>query len=308
MDPLGLLLIMDPLPQRIDQRSAVFRGPLAPVVMPVEWLPKDAAGRWALDDERLDITKRIRLALEGGLEDEVWLRIQRHLRGRAMDSALLRELGRWAAEEQRRLGLPAADGGVILHAPRAQRGATVQRDAARALQEVRQLFASLGWPRWAGPVVVVHPEITLEQQLRPVLPIIPWPQVEAGAGDLRGQFGRAFAALALHHSAPPSDGWPSWLRMGLEQVASERAQGRLPSPLGALRQRQAAGLPAIQATLRGRQEAEPELSYALVTLLTGERRQHRLPVFMDLLRNNVEADQALAIAYELSPQDLVRVR
>ncbi|TVR08647.1 MAG: hypothetical protein EA401_13685 [Planctomycetota bacterium] len=301
-------MLIDTVPQRIDQRAATFPGALVPVVMPVEWLPPQAAGRWALDDDRLPFPQRVHLALEGGLEAELWPRIQQHLRGRAMDASLQRILARWAADEQARLGLPAADGGVIVHAPPQHRGATMQRHAARALQEVRQLFAPLGWPRWAGPVVLVHPDKELAPQNRPVLPMVAWPQVQGGGDDQRAQFARVFAQLALDYSGPPQSGWPTWLSSGITQIAAERAQGRLPSPLGALRQRQAAGIPAIQGMLRGHQDPDPDLAFAVAALLTSERRQHRWPVFMDLLRNNIEGEQALSIAYDLSLQDLLRVR
>lgn len=310
MDPASLLSVLNHQPLAIEEHRVIFQGALTPVVVPVDWIAPQQLGHWALADENADFPLRVRLALNAQLEDEAWQAIEHHQGGRGIGLELERVLALWAAREQQRLELPNAHGGLILAGVERSNRANYGRQLAVVITEMRTLFDSLPWPRWGGPVLIADPlqRPDLTQRYRPALPVI-----EADFSQplvaLRQHTGEQLAALILHSAAAPESGWPAWLSHGLQKVAGQRAMGRMPSPLGSLRQRQRAGGAAIHALLHHHEaplnDEQQELATALVVLLTSDRRRQQLASLLDLIRNGMPSSEAIVIAYGLSLDDLL---
>ena len=263
------------------------------------------------------------MALEADLTDQVWPRIQTELRGRHIQNELQSVLATWAAREQVRLGLVPGHGGTILAAGSQKDRNTRSRVSATALEQILPLFSSLQFPRWAGPVVFVDPESAFiaadgspekaTNHPRPSLPIIMLPQVEPfNQRSFRKMVGMGMSDFILTTCDPPGHGWPGWLSYGLRELAGDRANGKLGSPLGSLRARQQAGGAALTALMRThnepKTEAEQELAIAVVTLLTTKRRKQHLAPLLDFLRNGTPPEEAIRLSYGLNTQDMLRER
>ena len=323
MDPASLLQIAADRPAYLDDRQVTFVGSLAPIHMPLAWVPAGNAGRWALEDVTLPFTTRVQLALAADLTNESWAAISRELRGRNMSGGLERVLAVWAGREQVRLGLPRGHDGTILAAGSQRERNSRSRSSASAVEQILPLFESLLFPRWGGPVVFIDPEsafITAEGDpeqataiARPSLPMVMLPKVEPfDQRRFRSLVGTAMSDFILTTCDPPGQGWPGWLSYGLRQLAGEQANGKVGSPLRSLRSRQQAGGAAIITLLREHSEpqdpASQKLATAIVTLLTTKRRRKNLAALLDFLRNGAPAEEAIRLSYGLSPQDMIRER
>ncbi|TVR44703.1 MAG: hypothetical protein EA402_06375 [Planctomycetota bacterium] len=313
MDPALLLHLIEPRPSQLSETHVVFAGTAVPVVIPLSWVDAKQAAAWALKHDSLNIATRAQIALRAGLDQQVWAYLQQDLRGRPLSLELERVLALWAAREQARLSLPAGSE-LVISGLEARERSTLQRHLSRALNEARIFWQPIGLPRWAGPVhfhiLGAAPSPTdTAPDLRPALPRL----VLSGPRDpatLRAAAAREINALILAQLAPPPGGWPPWLTVGLDGVMSARANGQVPSPLQALRQRQLAGGAAILTLLRlpapsVLDEEQQQLSIALLTLLSSDRRRSALPSFLDLIRNGQDAQAAIKTAYGLDLNDLL---
>lgn len=311
MDPTALFLVMHAKPLTVDRHAVVWRGAFAPVVVPLDGLPLPARARLVLGEDALPLDLRIGTALDAGMTDEAWSLLLRSPGPMTRSVGLELVLSGWAAREQARLALPAArDALQVLTA----NGRPVPGlDAAIALGSVREMFVSLAWPRWIGPVVVVADDLGAHDPLtgrhlvaRPALPMLRLGQ--AGEHLTRSELlGVELTRLVLALEQAPADGWPAWLRLGLEEVAKAKVRGEGPSPLKMLGIRQRAGTNALAELLLAA-KPDAELAGALCAPLVHTRRRHLLNNLLDLLRGGAQSAGAIQVAYGLTLQQLTEER
>ena len=147
---------------------------------------------------------------------------------------------------------------------------------------------ALRLPRLALPVLRLSPDI-------------------AGS-DLRPAAAAAFMELLLDSAAHPQRPWPAWLRAGLRAQAEATARGEGPSPRDMLAARQALGPEGLRRLLAPGEAVDPAAALALCAPLAASLRRQRLGALLDLLRNGVESETAIGIAYGLSLDDLLSRR
>jgi hypothetical protein len=310
MDPAFAETALGTPPVIIDRTTAMLRGALLPVLVPLAALPAATRAAWLLPHADIEISQRVSAALDAGLDQQAWLLIAHQttpLIGR-IDLVL----SVWNARELARLGLPAPQNNWILVVAKA-RPPGLEADAGLALSAVREMLSSLGWPRWSGPLLIVagspgasDPAPGRDEIVRPALPVLrarlPAPGVTPGE-DIAARL----CAMTLALTAPPAHGWPAWLEIGLEEVAKAKARGEGPSPLKMLAIRQRAGTQVLQHLLDA-PTPDPELCEALCAPLVHTKRRPQLPNFLDLLRHQVDVPGALRLAYDLSIDQLVGER
>ena len=295
-------------PAVITHQTAFLRGAWLPLALPLAAVPAGPRARWLLARSELPLDDRIDAALSAGLDEEAWKLV---IRAAAPVSGRLDlVLGAWAARELARLQAPAANGPVLVIADREQGRSGL--DATTALVSARETVALLPWPRWSGPLLVVigkpgarDPAPGLDLIIRPTLPVI---RLSPVPGSTPGEaLAARICMLALDLTAPPTGGWPPWLRLGLAEVAKAKARGEGPSPLRMLEIRQHAGVDALRQVLTDR-APDPQLAMAVCAPLVHTRRRHLLPNLLDLLRGAGDSEGALRVAYEFTPETLAQDR
>ncbi|MFW5752836.1 MAG: hypothetical protein ACOCYV_02165 [Planctomycetota bacterium] len=296
-------------PVDLGAQHATFAGAQMPLVMPLEWIPPHTRAAWLAEADAVPPAVRIATLLQADQSQQAWELIARSQTGPTEDPAVYRALHLWAAREQARLGLPATRDDLLLLDADGASDTSRARGTNAGLDDVRSMFDSLPWPRWAGPLVVVQGEAQraslpagVEVLARPALPLA---RIEAGLDgiDRRRAIARRSCALYLALSFPPPTGWPQWLVDGMIEVADAKSRGLGPSPRAMARRRNEAGTQAIALLLRGaRQDAE--LAMAVCAPLCHTKRKHRLPAFFELLRNQVDSPTALRIAYGQTARSL----
>jgi hypothetical protein len=291
MDPGLTLAALASLPIDGGTRVLTFPGAVLPVLIPVEILTP--VQRVALARSgALAYDRAVTWLLEAGDTTGAWAALGDHPVAGAMEAPL----ARWAADELARLGLPAPRGGVVALA-------TDRRDeladrASLALADVRDLLSELGWPLWAGPLVVADPEAEFPRLppgdtrlARPALPALRL----AAMGDgrrLRGLLAGRIAGLVLARCGPPDAGWPRWLTLGIATAATAKGDGLGLSPRAALRERRAAGLPALVDALHTA-DPDPALARSLAAALTAPWRRQALTSVLAALRQGATGEAAL---------------
>lgn len=301
MEPALALAALLAAPVRIDQRAAWYGGPSAPLVIPAAALPAGARAQRILAEARLPLGERVAAAIAWGSAAAALQAAAGNPGPIAADAALDGALRRWSDEACARLGLPAEASVVAIGPDGRPRAATpVERGA---LGDVQELLATLNWPRWRGPLILVpygveHPAIApgAARVVRPALPVLRIP--EGGRSGLAV----AIAELALALSAPPAGGWPGWLGSGIAGCARARADGSGIPERALAERRAAAGAEAISALLAGGDD--PALAMAVVGGLLHPSRRARLPDLLELLRHGTPGAGAVATAYRLSAAQL----
>jgi hypothetical protein len=311
MEAAALLAVLQREPLLIDRHVVVMRGAFAPVILPLDGLAPGSRARLMLSHEGVPLDVRVGAALEAGLTEEAWALVMRSPGPLTRSVGLDLVLAGWAAREQARLGLPATRDQtlVIATTPRPPHGL----ESAIAMSTTREMLAGLSWPRWSGPVVVVVGEVGERDPApgrariaRPALPIVRLP--ERPAGTTHGeQLCRELTGLMLDLEAPPTGGWPAWLRLGLMEVVQAKMRGEGPSPLRMHAIRQRAGLPAIGALLDST-TPDAELAMAVCAPLVHTRRRHLLGNLLDLLRGGAQSEGAIRVAYGLTLERLLEER
>jgi hypothetical protein len=220
-------------------------------------------------------------------------------------------LAGWAAREQARLALPAGRDAILVLTANGR--PIPGMDAAIALGATREMLASLAWPRWVGPVVVVAEDLGARDPMpgkrflpRPALPMVRLdsPNDHVTRGE---QLSVELTRLVLALEQAPTNGWPPWLRTGLEEVVKAKVRGEGPSPLKMLGIRQRAGANALAELLLD-PTPDPELAGALCAPLVHTRRRHLLVNLLDLLRGGAQSAGAIQVAYGLTLQQLTEER
>ncbi|MBA3686355.1 MAG: hypothetical protein H0W72_14105, partial [Planctomycetes bacterium] len=175
--------------------SVMLPGAGGPLHLPLEWLPADLRASYLLRQADLPLTQRVEAALAVGRTAEVWTLLARRVHPLAAEPGLERVLGAWRDAEVARLALPASPEVVVIDGAGAQ---GLAGEPTRAPADVRDLLASLEWPRWVGPVVVVVGDhawdalpATSNRLARSALPIVRLARFPVG------REGRAELAAAL---------------------------------------------------------------------------------------------------------------
>ncbi len=296
-------------PVDLGAQHVTFAGAQMPLVMPLEWIPPNTRAAWVADAESVPPAVRITSLLQADQPQQAWKLIARSQIGVTEDPAVYRALHLWAAREQARLDLPATRDHLLLLDAAGQPDTARARGTNAGLGDVRAMFDSLPWPRWAGPLVVVQGDAELaflpagvDLLTRPALPVA---RIEVGLVgiDRRRAIARRSCALYLALSFPPPSGWPQWLVDGMVAVADAKSRGLGPSPRAMARRRSEAGAQAITLLLHGARR-DAELAMAVCAPLCHTRRKHRLPAFFELLRNEVDSPTALRIAYGQTARSL----
>lgn len=302
MDPAAALLLLSLQPVRIDAQAAIMRGAFLPFIIPLDGLPAATRAAWVLDADQVPVGRRVAALMAVDRTGDAFRLVIR------LNQPVLGDVGTalstWATRERERLGLPDASGLVVPLA--ADDGGDLVHEAEQALATVSGTLP-LPWPRWAGPLVLVGPDPRrdpipgLTWLARPALPILRCNTPTRGpiASDLTG--------LALALCAPPSTGWPVWLRRGLAEACSRRAQGQPTSPRDMRRDRQAAGVDGLREVLTSPQP-DPALAVAVCSPLMLPEHRQRFQALLDLLRNGASGEGALRVAYGWSLADLAALR
>ena len=310
MDPAIVLTTLGSQPASIDRSTAMVRGELLPVLIPLAALPPSTLATWLLPHGEIDIAQRVSAALDAGLEQQAWSLVARQTT--PLVGRLELVLSLWNAHELARLKLPGSSNNW-LQVVGANPTTAIESDASLALDAVHEMLATIGWPRWSGPLLVVaggagaaDPYPGVDEIVRPALPMLRYRSQAPGVTPCEDLAAR-LSTLTLTLTAPPAIGWPAWLRIGLEEVAKAKARGEGPSPLKMLAVRQRAGTDALAHLLVA---ADPDraLCEALCAPLVHTKRRPHLPSFLDLLRQHVEVQGALRLAYDLSLDQLVTDR
>lgn len=311
MDPTALFLVLQPTPVTVDQHAVTWQGALMPVMLPLMSLPAGPRARIVLAHDSIPLEIRVGTALEAGLTDEAWALVVRTPGPVTRTLGLDLTLAGWTARELARLGLPANREAVLVLTANGRPAPGM--DSATALGVIREMFSSLAWPRWVGPVVVVADELAERDPIpgqariaRPALPIL---RVDrANERVTRGELlSVELARLVLALEVAPSTGWPAWLRVGLEEVAKAKVRGEGPSPLKMLAIRQRAGANALAELLLD-PTPDAELAGALCAPLVHTRRRHLLSNLLNLLRGGAQSAGAIKLAYGLTLQQLTEER
>jgi hypothetical protein len=313
MDPGIVLVAIAPQPAEITAQSAVFTGSLMPIVVPVSWLPVEARARWFLQNATVPLADRIAAALAARFDDEAWRLLSRSVPAPAGDPRLDLTLLGWQRTELQRLQIQETNAYALVANGAANEQKQYQSQAASALGDVGEMLEHVGWPRWSGAVLIVPGNDAFdalardrESFPRPVLPLLRFAGPKAGEA-LREQFAESLCGLALDLCAPPEDGWPAWLRTGLQQVAKAKARGEGPSPSRMLTVRQSVGKDGLNECLRTKQP-RPDIAMAICAPLAHSKRRHLLPNLFDLLRHGSDSESALKIAYGLAVENLLTDR
>ncbi len=304
VDPALILLALAHGPLRLDARAAWYGDPFGALVVPVATVPD--RGVRILAELRLPLGERVANALAWGATEPALRAAASSTAPLSADAALDTALRRWAQGEAARLGLAPGEASVATIADDGKpRPATAEERAA--LGDVQDILATLAWPRWRGPLVLVpygvaHPAIAPGQArvVRAALPVLRPP--EGGRAGLAVAIG----SLAMALSAPPASGWPAWLERGVAGCVRARALGTgIPERTMAER-RAHAGAPAIAAMLSGAVLPEDELATAVVACLLHPSRRQRWPDLLELLRHCPPdgAAGAVTLAYGLSLERL----
>lgn len=311
MDPTALFAVLNPAPVVVERSAVTWSGAWVPLVLPLDALPPAQRARLALSTEALPIEARVATALEAGLVDEAWNLVIRTPGPVSRTLGLELTLSNWAAREQARLHLPATRDAVLVLTANGKPPAGLE--AAFALANTREMLSALAWPRWTGPVVVVvddlgerDPMPGIKRVVRPSLPMIRLgtPPPNSTRSELLSV---ELTRLVLDLESPPANGWPAWLRVGLEQVAQAKVRGEGPSPLKMLALRQRAGVDGLEKLLND-PTPNAELAGALCAPLVHTRRRHLLAKLLDLVRGGGQAAGALQVAYGLTLQQLIEDR
>ena len=277
MDPAITLTALGDQPVAIDRTTAELRGALLPVLVPLPALTRLCAPDWLLPHDEIDLALRVSAALEAGVERPAWTLIAHQTN--PLVGRLELVLNLWCARELARLGLPGRQNGWLLVIANPV-PAGLEGDATLALESVRNMLSSLGWPRWSGPLLLVggqagasDPAPGRDILIRPALPVLrlrPPPAGTTPAEDLAARI----STLALDFTGPPERGWPPWLQLGLKEVAKAKVRGEGPSPLKMWAVRQKAGTEALTALLSSATPGR-ELCEALCAPLVHTRRRPR---------------------------------
>lgn len=311
MDPTALFLVLQPTPVTVDRHTVTWRGGVVPVVLPLMSVPAGPRARMVLAHDSLPLETRVGTALEAGLTDEAWSLVVRTPGPVTGSLGLDLVLAGWTAKEMARLKLPATREAVLVLTPNGR--PLPGLDWATALAVSREMFSALAWPRWTGPVVVVVDDLAerdpMPGQQRIARPALPMVRVTSGgeratrAESLSVELTRLVLAL----EAAPANGWPAWLRVGLEEVAKAKVRGEGPSPLKMLAIRQRAGANALAELLLD-PTPDAELAGALCAPLVHTRRRHLLTNLLSLLHGGAQSAGAIQLAYGLTLQQLIEER
>ncbi len=310
MDPSLALIPLSTQPPVISEHAALLAGVFLPVVVPLPWLSAESRARWLLANDAASLSQRVTAALAAGMTAAAWAELADRMTPANADPALELVLARWAAGESARLGLPA--GATVVVGIEPARIPSATRDVRAAYEDVANLLATLGWPRWSGATVIVvgagdHAGLAAGDDaiVRPALPIM---RIAADR-PLRVAAAGALCRMSLRLSVPPAAGWPTWLEVGLVGIVEAKAAGgdQRPSPIAMLAVRQQAGIERIAETLRSA-TPDPTLATAICAPLVHSKRRWLLPNLLDALRNGVESAGAVELVYGLDAEDLVRER
>lgn len=311
MDPTALFLVLQPTPVTVDRHTVTWRGGVVPVMLPLMSVPAGPRARIVLAHDSLPLEIRVGTALEAGLTDEAWSLVVRTPGPVTRSLGLDLVLAGWTANEMARLKLPATREAVLVLTPNGR--PLPGLDWATALAVTREMFSALAWPRWTGPVVVVADDLAerdpMPGQQRITRPALPMVRVtSSGERVTRAEsLSVELTRLVLALEAMPTNGWPAWLRVGLEEVAKAKVRGEGPSPLKMLAIRQRAGANALAELLLD-PTPDAELAGALCAPLVHTRRRHLLTNLLNLLHGGAQSVGAIQLAYGLTLQQLTEER
>ncbi len=310
MDLPTSLTVLDQRPAVIIGDTALLCGMAGPIAIPLACLPPIPRAKWLLARPETPLDCRVSAALTVGLVDQAWTLVIQAAEPIGHDRRLAAALDTWCTHELARLAL--ASGRDSLLVITADDGNRQRLDSAIAFGSVREMLAFLPWPRWSGPLLVVVGDVGARDPapgrprvVRPALPVL---HLRAQVGVTPSEaLAAMIAELALDLTAPPTAGWPAWLRVGLMEVAKAKTRGEGPSPALMLDRRQQAGRAAL-ATLLADPKPDPALAMALCAPLVHSRRRHLLPNLLDLLRGGAGGEGAIRIAYDLTLDQLASDR
>lgn len=315
MDLAQPFCLVGPAPVSGDERAVVWRGALLPVVLPTAGLPPAARAACARQLPAMPVDQRVDWLLSGGDEPGAWQVVAGLERPPSAYGRLDAVLAAWSARESARQGWPAPAAGLVLVGP--DPGGRAVSQLRGALADVGELYAALPSQRWSGALVLAlgaddPPGLAGGRDLlvRPALPVLRVRELPSGDDELRGLLAARLAALVLALNAPPANGWPPWLRLGVAEVALAKGRGQGPSPRAMHQLRSEAGVVAIAALLAEDTvgAVDRRLAGAVAAWLLNARRSPQFPALLARLRAGDRSPAALLAAYQCDPERLVRER
>jgi hypothetical protein len=301
MDPALALVPLGPPPHVADNQVLVLPGAFLPVLLPLTcYAPAQRMQALAAIADA-PLATRVQAAIEAGALTEAWREAAAWRGPLASADGLEDLLSRWGAQRLELQHITPTQTPVLGLGD----AAVLEPEVAEALDKVHQLLDPWPWPRWFGQVLLVPGTEACgdlpagaERLVRPILPMLRVPQQPTQAA-----WAAALLRLTMDLSAPPQGGWPSWLDVGLEQMAAARADYRALSPSALADRRAAAGANGLAALLVSTQ-ADPGLATAVVYLLLHPRHRAAFGSALDLLRNGADSRTALRIAYGMGLEEL----
>ena len=311
MDAAALFIALSTEPTVIDSHALSLRGGMTPIILPIAGLAPVTRARFIVHHDALPLENRVAAALEVGDTESAWQLIIRSAGAANRNPALDVLLNRWAAQELARRKLTAPRDVILLLSTNDAVRRTM--DVAIAHSTVHEMLSGIHWPRWSGPLIVVvgdmgerDPYPDQERIVRPVIPLVRMSETTPGMTP-REVLCVRMTELALALEAPPAQGWPAWLTVGLNEVVKAKMRGEGPSPIKMLSIRQTAGLKALEQLLTD-EKPDAALAMALCAPLVHSRRRQLLGNLLDLLRGGAASPGAIRVAYGLTLAQLLEER
>jgi len=290
-------------PAVLSAQAAFLPGAWLPLPIPVAALPAPLRAQWARQALVASRALRIEWLLQAGAERDAWMLMTQcpgPLAGEVgLDVVGMQWCSRWLNERQ----VPVRSAGTLLY----RVGGWVLADGAWAagVADALAVLAPLPGPRWIGPLLLVAEQSDtmvlpngIDAVVRPLAPAL---RVSSSAtGDaLQGEVAALVAVLHLDLWAPPTTGWPMWLRLGVAGVARAKGRGEGPSPRDMAERRIAAGAQALSDLLTAHDggEVDAGLATAACAPLLSKRHAAAFPALLSALRRGVGGPEAVEMAY-----------
>ena len=309
MDIVSALAVLSPYPVEMHPAHLVYSGTYHPLIVSCAELTPAQRQVHLSKGSSSDPDAAILLALLADDSELAWSLLNDKSLRYAPAAELDLRLKWWVAEQLAALNLPAT--GAHLHVRNTEKkNPHSVRKIHLAEQSIQEMFSSLPWPLWSGPLLIQKIDAKKPEtiQTRPVFPIINlndahWNELDAGA---------AIAELVLQRYRQGGAPWPQWLIVGMREVAKHKVDGSGPSPRRMLKIRQKAGADAAHQLWKHKRssdsiftEQDTDLAKAYCAVLMHTRHKHKLASFLALLSNQIDPALAFQISYERSMDSLI---
>ena len=302
MDIVTALAVLSPFPVDMQESTLTYQGSFHPRIIPVTSIEpadrKSILSHGTTTDPELPV--RIALALND--EQLAWQLLDALPPQHNNSSSLDEHIRNWVQRQLTARNYAIVD---LQHIVFQKSIKLNKRDINRAHQSVIDMFSSLQWPLWHGPLLISHDKAASETQLvqRTVLP-----EIILSTKDLNDlALSQAICRLAMARYQRGQQQLAPWLQVGLAEIIRNKCDGSGPSPRSMLKIRNKAGIPTIRHMFQATKAdaIDVKLAKACVAPLVHTRHKHRLHNLFELLINDVSSEAAIKIAYQRDMHSLI---